>query len=78
MGKCDKCLGKGDIYNGWSLVDGERRRECAKCNGTGTLPDIYCIECDTILNCDESYYWICENEKCSRYGLMTSKGNIKK
>jgi hypothetical protein len=34
-GKCGLCGGDGLEWYGWSSADGNRFRECHKCNGTG-------------------------------------------
>jgi hypothetical protein len=35
-GKCGGCFGETREWTGWSLIDGNRYRECRDCAGTGT------------------------------------------
>ena len=34
-GKCAKCRGTGNEWCGWSVIEGNRYKECTKCQGSG-------------------------------------------
>ena len=37
-GKCNDCMGSGEVFAGWSIDTGTRMKPCAKCEATGVAP----------------------------------------
>lgn len=43
-GNCNRCLGTGTVWMGWSASEGEKTRECPDCKGTGKRADIASVD----------------------------------
>lgn len=39
-GKCQECVGTGEVFAGWSVDSGVRFRPCRKCTATGKAPSV--------------------------------------
>lgn len=37
-GSCWNCKGTGEVWAGWSVAEGTKRRTCGRCGGTGKAP----------------------------------------